>query len=504
VIMATNRSDVAGDQRQRFYNLKDRTGPSLHTDLLDSESIEQYDDVPFQSQRKPDVPSGEFRNRVESGGSNRHTVFPTRDDGNSEYCVLVEELRSLRIHLKEVLERLPIIEARLSECIDRHSEFQAKSVQPRSIRTDYAPVNSVSRDTAEHRERDVPLNIQQNGHSLPRRVSQAVGPEPSMYSCGGQCGLVEEAPTCYQAHQGSRGIQEGVPYHGGCHKALSQGSQTMTHHGYRREIRPETFDGRAIEWDDFLGHFERVCSWNGWTSEQSALQLAMSLRQPASYHLKGLSREALHDFDILKVKLTHKFAPKERQMATRCEFRNRIRQENERATDFKVELQRMASKGWSDFSSETKDAMVFEQFLSGIKDPAAKRHIVFGRPSSLEAAVSLLEEYDAYETALQQEKSLRKSREVAAAHVGMDSDNFVSALRTNDKHDSEQRDTANLQELRELKVQMEELRRLRSELDVQHSSFQRRKKGDIHCYRCGQIGHMSFNCPDKKAGGKSF
>ena len=151
--------------------------------------------------------------------SNRHTVFPTRDDGNSEYCILVDELRSLRIHLKEVLERLPIIEARLSQCIDRHSELQGKSVPPRSIRTEYASVNSVSRDTPGHREHDVPLNIHRNRHPLPERVFRAVGSELSMFSCSGQCGLVVEAPACYKEHQGSRGIQEGGPYHGGCHKA---------------------------------------------------------------------------------------------------------------------------------------------------------------------------------------------------------------------------------------------------------------------------------------------
>jgi hypothetical protein len=287
-------------------------------------------------------------------------------------------------------------------------------------------------------------------------------------------------------HQDFRCIQDCGNYQGRCHEAPPQRRQTVDHHNFRREVRPETFDGRVTEWDDFIGHFDRVCSWNRWSNEESAMQLAMNIRQPASCHLEGLSQEVLQDYDFLKVTLRRKFAPKERQMAARCEFRNRVRHNNERATDFKVELQRMASKGWSDYSHETKDAMVLEQFLAGIKDGAAKRHIVYGRPSSLQAAVSLLEEYDAFEMSLQREgSSFEKPREVAG----------VSAMRI-DEGLTEQKDSGVLLELGELKAQIEELQSHGHQWGGPGNPPQRRGK-NIECYRCGEIGHMSFNCPNK-------
>ena len=41
--------------------------------------------------------------------------------------------------------------------------------------------------------------------------------------------------------------------------------------------------------------------------------------------------------------------------------------------------------------------MIFEQFLAGMGEGDVKRHVVYGHPASLQDAVALAEEHDAFE-----------------------------------------------------------------------------------------------------------
>ena len=47
------------------------------------------------------------------------------------------------------------------------------------------------------------------------------------------------------------------------------------------EKDPATFDGGSTELVDYLKHFNRVAEWNGWSYEEKAIQLAMSLKNTA-------------------------------------------------------------------------------------------------------------------------------------------------------------------------------------------------------------------------------
>lgn len=62
--------------------------------------------------------------------------------------------------------------------------------------------------------------------------------------------------------------------------------------------------------------------------------LTIKLKGEAQKLLSTLTLIQLSDFEILKAALLHRFNPKERQLAYRCEFRNRRRQSNENPVDF--------------------------------------------------------------------------------------------------------------------------------------------------------------------------
>ena len=41
----------------------------------------------------------------------------------------------------------------------------------------------------------------------------------------------------------------------------------------RKQKEPDTFDGKKIEWPDYIAHFEQVALWNQWTKAEKALRL---------------------------------------------------------------------------------------------------------------------------------------------------------------------------------------------------------------------------------------
>ena len=93
------------------------------------------------------------------------------------------------------------------------------------------------------------------------------------------------------------------------------------------EKEPEKFDGKAIDWKDYIVHFEKTAAWNQWSEIEKAQQLSMSLRGVPQKLLGDLSPEVTNDYTKLKDTLAQRFNPKERVTAYRCEFRTRTRRQ---------------------------------------------------------------------------------------------------------------------------------------------------------------------------------
>lgn len=56
------------------------------------------------------------------------------------------------------------------------------------------------------------------------------------------------------------------------------GTQSMqrTH-----DVKPDKFDGKTIEWNDYIVHFEQVALLNNWSDSQKASMLCINLRGEA-------------------------------------------------------------------------------------------------------------------------------------------------------------------------------------------------------------------------------
>lgn len=167
--------------------------------------------------------------------------------------------------------------------------------------------------------------------------------------------------------------------------------------GKTKILEPDSFDGseKGPEISEYLIHFEQIALWSRWGPEQKARMLTIKLNGEAQKLLSTLTLIQLSDFEILKAALLHRFNPKERQLAYRCEFRNRRRQSNENPVDFGSALRCLGRKAYPDLPVETLEVHLIDQYVMGLGSLDLQKHVQLQHPKNLDQAVNLALEYTA-------------------------------------------------------------------------------------------------------------
>ncbi len=196
----------------------------------------------------------------------------------------------------------------------------------------------------------------------------------------------------------------------------------------RRLKDPKLFNAQSVEWSDYLKHFEAVAEWNRWSQSEKAKQLVMSFDGEAIKLLGELSDEVLHDYKLLVHELNRRYDPTERAQAWKIEFRNRFRKQHESITQYAQVLNRLALKAFPNMHTSAQQQWVLDQFTLGLGSIELQRHVQFGHPRDLNAAISLAIEYEAFESGTKMRKPFNKASEVFAVSP------VATAVNMNDKN----------------------------------------------------------------------
>ena len=166
----------------------------------------------------------------------------------------------------------------------------------------------------------------------------------------------------------------------------------------RKEREPDKFDDKRWEWDDYLAHFMSLARWNNWSEADMASQLAMSLRGSAQTVLGNMTELEARDFGYLKAALARRYSPSERESAYRHDFRNRKWKKDENLVEYGCALRRLATKAYPKLSNADIELLVLDQFIFGMGSRTElQKHIQFGHPKTLDEAIDLAVECEAFE-----------------------------------------------------------------------------------------------------------
>lgn len=243
----------------------------------------------------------------------------------------------------------------------------------------------------------------------------------------------------------------------------------------RKEKEPDKFDGKNVDWRDYIVHFEQTASWNGWDDDEKAQQLCMSLRGPAQKLLGDARPEELEDYLALKNMLTRRYAPKERTTAYRVEFNSRMRNRNESLPDYGYALRRLVRLAYP--GHEQTEDLAIDQFIKGLENFEMQKRVQFSHPTSLETAIAVAIEYEAFVGSTS--KDVRKPKEEPKEYA-------VQAIKQTDQANAKNKGEAELANLTQT------LMNCFQDLNKKIDDFS--KSIPDKCTKCSRFGHSQDKC----------
>lgn len=277
------------------------------------------------------------------------------------------------------------------------------------------------------------------------------------------------------------------------HSRYSQGPDRIQLSGKKEKVM--TFDGKGdTDFQDFMVHFETVAAYNGWGEYDRDFNLSACLRGPALKVLRELTITQLNDYGELKKCLKARFSPSEREYAHKQVFRGRCRQGDETLEEYGSALRSLASQAYPDEPATSRESNSIEQFIEGLGSIEVKRYVQFSHPKTLEEAVSNAIEIEAFSNKHGRlpkkptQWDLNPTPQVCA--VNKEVETLVDSTKGDDFK------SWMMEQIAKLEQKMEQ---------CQAKAPSYRKQGRIDmskkvCFICGELGHITYTCPNRKGG----
>lgn len=227
-------------------------------------------------------------------------------------------------------------------------------------------------------------------------------------------------------------------------------------------ISLEKFSGTG-SWEDFLNQFRRAARVNRWLEGHLVEILCLHLEGRALEFVNGLPVGKAQTFDQLVEALEGRFGTERMATVFKCELRQRKRKVGESLPDLGQDLRRLFRLAYPRATPQEQEEQLVDRFVEALSDRAQRLEVRRGRPSTLEEAIHIAMDAEAWE--LDEEDGRMRAR---AASVETGGGPIISALT----------------QLTQLITAMSQ--KLENNPTV---------KKPVRCYGCGKEGHMRFQCP---------
>ncbi|KAK3728412.1 hypothetical protein QZH41_020431, partial [Actinostola sp. cb2023] len=224
----------------------------------------------------------------------------------------------------------------------------------------------------------------------------------------------------------------------------------------------------------YEAQFEMVADLNNWNSEEKAAYLAVSLVGQARTVLGDLSGEERRNFKSLTAALATRFGTENKTEMFRVNVNNRQREKDESLPELAQAIRRLTRQAYPSAAVDLRDILARDYFLDAITETDMRWKIRQARPKSLNEALGVAVELEAFMSAEKQ-----RQRSARAAQVTTNSAENDKTKKLND----------------DLREEIEELKRLVQGLGAVQQNHQR-FRGD-GCWACGDKNHLRRDCPKR-------
>ena len=302
-------------------------------------------------------------------------------------------------------------------------------------------------------------------------------------------------------------------------------------------VKPDRFDGSSTTWSEYRKYFEILANLKGWTSEQKARALAVSLSGAARTILTGMESSDLSNYDILVKRIEDRYDPAGREAARRAALDSMRRKVDQEPADWAHHIERMIVRAYPEATGRHREVLVIENFTRGLTDAQTRQWLQLKNPTSIQEAITLLIHYESVTSSIRADTG-RKPREVAGVVTSSDTPHSdagkktEATLKTANKATKAQTERQNQQEGSELQKELGQIKEILEKLTQAHQEANSRPRSsdcyrdrprssrygprsytdredrqtlmrEGRCFRCREIGHRAKDCTRTTNDGRS-
>lgn len=262
------------------------------------------------------------------------------------------------------------------------------------------------------------------------------------------------------------------------------GARSTPVRGRKPVVMPGSYDGSS-SLVEYLSHFTLVTQVNGWSSQEAALYLGVSLAGPARRLLSGIDLDATDGLDQLVAALERRFQPRDQEAIFRAQLKSKRQQKGESISKLSDSIEQLVRQAYPSADAWTLDELNRDYFTAALASNEHRQWVHQARPTSYPAAVAVAQHAEAYFRA-EEERGVHRLRTVIDQGRAVGSSSSVVTPKADPGND------AGSPGDRMLKKILDKLEQLTSQTSRYQSPS---RSQDRRCYGCGAADHLKRDCP---------
>ena len=196
-----------------------------------------------------------------------------------------------------------------------------------------------------------------------------------------------EATTCSRSHSTNTN-----PFRPGFAESEREGS--TADRKMKRPVKvPDNFDGKQPLWE-YLMHFERCASINGWQEGEKALFLAASLTGDSRKLLAGLSDTDCKQYSTIVGRFEARFGMEKQAELHQARLHNRLQNKGESLQELASDIRSMVDLAYQDVGANIQERFAVQHFVDALIDREDRLYLRREKPASLDKALALARELE--------------------------------------------------------------------------------------------------------------
>ncbi|KAJ8936421.1 hypothetical protein NQ318_014859 [Aromia moschata] len=190
-------------------------------------------------------------------------------------------------------------------------------------------------------------------------------------------------------------------------------------------LKPPTYDGQS-SWSMYRRQFEAAAKANGWTPQEMATSLVISLRGQALEILQSIPEEQQNDYDRIVGALEIRYGHKYLRQVYQSQIKSRQQRTNESLQEYEADIERLVHLAYPQAPKEFFEQIGIQTFIDGLLDTEMQQALRLGRHTTICDALIAALEFKAAKEASRSYKSLVRQVKFDECQRKQDTDDYTA------------------------------------------------------------------------------